>query len=513
MRRIASPDVRPSVAQRGVGTALVFAALGLAAGCSENSTGPDYPNIDPIVFSQHVQPILSGSCAVADCHDTTTRQSGLALETYQQVAEGSDFGAMLVPFKPDKSHLYLHVAGEIEPQMPFEGDPLPDDEIAFLARWIEVGAPDDGGTAMYSDVTRKAFVACQGENTVAVVDLETGLTARYLDVHAPHSVFVDRTARRLYVSRFEDATDNVRIYDADTHVEIASGRAGTFPALMGMPPEGGQLWVTNFSTPGSDDHKVRVLDPTTLEVTMEWGNPSVGQPHGLTFSEDDRHLVFLTGILTDNILVFDTGLGRGASPTFALLSPFPLPEHAGVIQQQPQQCVLSDDGSRLFASALESDMVHVLDVSDLDALDAAILGDSTDAMWTNSIEVGDGPWHMALSPDGNELWVANWIGKSVTVLDVSNPDAVTVIETLAPMMGHGDHMMPIFQRPIGIAFSPDGSQVWVANANDDLAGGGHHPEPEGEKPPGSVAVVDATTREIVQVTEVPNFARFVDFLP
>ena len=46
-----------------------------------------------------------------------------------------------------------------------------------------------------------------------------------------------------------------------------------------------------------------------------------------------------------------------------------------------------------------------------------------------------------------------------------------------------------------------------------IQGSGHHPPPEGEKNPGSVAVFDALTREVLSVAEVPNFARFVSFLP
>lgn len=67
--------------------------------------------------------------------------------------------------------------------------------------------------------------------------------------------------------------------------------------------------------------------------------------------------------------------------------------------------------------------------------------------------------------------------------------------------------------PWHLTLSPDGTELWVANANDDNRGSGHHPPPEGEKHPGSVTVFDARTRQVVSVTEVPNFARFLGFLP
>ena len=66
---------------------------------------------------------------------------------------------------------------------------------------------------------------------------------------------------------------------------------------------------------------------------------------------------------------------------------------------------------------------------------------------------------------------------------------------------------------MGIAFSPDGSLVYVTSTNDTNEGTGHHPPPDGQKHPGNVAIFDATTKTIVSVAEVPNFARFVSFLP
>ena len=49
-----------------------------------------------------------------------------------------------------------------------------------------------------------------------------------------------------YGPRFETASDNIRVYDADTYALLDSGRAGTFPALMALTPDRSQLWVTNF---------------------------------------------------------------------------------------------------------------------------------------------------------------------------------------------------------------------------------------------------------------------------
>ncbi len=486
-------------------SAVFLGGTALLAGCGGDDGGPsiDYDAIDPIEYSQHVQPILAASCNSAACHNSADAAFGLDLESYDGVEAGSDFGSMVVPFESDRSHFYLHLTGDIEPRMPLGRNPLEDQVVRFLRRWIDEGARDDLGNVMYDGVTRKAFVACQGENAVAVVDMDTGHLARLLRVEKPHSVYVDPVRRRLYVSRFETAPNNIQVFDADTYEPLLTGRAGTFPALMQVTPDGSQLWVTNFGTGASPDHRVRVLDPDTLDEIAAFLVPGAEQPHGLAMTADGS-TVWICNIQSDNVMSFKTNLTTTGTPSVDLL-PIPLPAPGGARAiHEPQQCVLSADETRLFVSALKTDKVYVLDLTIPEGMGGP--------QWTGEVTVGDGPWHLTVSPDGTELWVANWLGETVSVLDLTNPDAPVVVATLDPVHPV-DPELPVLLRPIGIQFSADGSEVYVACANDDDQSSGHHPAPDGEKNPGNVAVFDAATRALLHVAEVPNFARFVSLLP
>ena len=485
------------------------ALLAGAAGCGSDSAGPappiDYDTIDPIAYSQHVQPLLDANCTTTACHASQTPASGLDLGGYGSVASGSDFGSVVVPFRPDRSHLYLHVAGEMHPRMPLDLDPLDAGAVRLLERWIRDGARGDDDHPMYADVTHKAFVACQGDNCVAVLDMDPasvtrGRLIRLLDVRAPHSVYVDVPSKRLYVSRFETASDNLQVYDAQTYELLETTQSGTFPALMKTTPDGSQLWVTNFDAGAAPDHKVRVFDPSDLSAgpIALFNLPNTQQPHGLAMTADGAR-VFVTNVLSGNLTVFATGIGAGGPDVLQMGVALP-----GGSASQPQQCVLSADETRLFVSALGTNQVHVLDVTGVDAGDWI-------PHWV-SVAVDAGPWHLALSPSGSELWVASWVAESVSVLDVSDPDLPIVTQTLRPAMPR-DAMAQALLRPMGIAFSPDGNLVYVTSTNDTNQGMGHHPPPEGQKYPGNVAIFDAATRQLVTVVEVPNFARFVTFLP
>jgi DNA-binding beta-propeller fold protein YncE len=490
------------------GTTLGVGVLALAviAGCGDPSVPVDYEGIETIVYTEHVQPILDASCAVSGCHTGTDPAIGLDLSDYDGLVAGSHHGSVAVPFHPDRSHLYLHVSGQVPPRMPLDRAPLPDTIVEFLGRWIDGGAPFDDGVEMYSGVTRKAFVACQGDNLVAVLDMdpetiEKGRVVRLLSIRAPHSVYVDEPSGRLYVSRFELATDNIHVYDADTYELLDTAQAGTFPALLMVTPDGSQLWVTNFDSGANPDHAVRVFDPSNLSQgpIAVFNLPAVEQPHGLAMTADGS-LVFITNILSSNVSVYVTNIPTG--PPTPLHMGLPLP---GGGAQQPQQCVLSDDETRLFVSALGANKVHVLDVTGVDQ-------PGWTPRWGTSADVGQAPWHLALSPTGDELWVANWVDESVTVLSVTNPDQPSFLHTLRPSHPF-DHHHGALKRPMGIGFSPDGNLVYVTSTNDTGEGMGHHPPPEGQKNPGNVTIFDAATKEIVAVPEVPNFARFISFLP
>jgi DNA-binding beta-propeller fold protein YncE len=485
--------------------AFVSAAFG-AAGCGKDSvTSPpppiDYDAINPIVYSQHIQPIWEASCNAAACHNSRDHALGVSLANYADVAKGGTYGSEILPYHPDRSHMVQHMTGELAPRMPLATDPVDPAVIRLLNRWIADGAKDDDGKPMYSDVTSKAFVACQGDNALAVLDLATGLLIREIDVRLPHSVYVDVPTRRVYVSRLETASDNIQVYDGDTLDLVTSGEAGTYPALLKITPDHSQLWVTNFDAAGGPgaDNAVHVLDPVTLASIAVLQAPGAVQPHGLAMRADGQR-VYVTNILSDDITVFCTGCGAGGAPNIIDFH-IQLPALARAVHQ-PQQCVLSRDETRLFVSALTSNHVYVLNV------DEGSLGYGS---FTANVTVGAGPWNLALSPDGNELWVANWTGKSVSVVDVSNQDAPVVVDTLTPTHPK-DPTRLVLLRPIGIAFSPDG-RVWVSCPNDDGSGSGHHPPPNGTRAPGDVVVFDRASRAVLSVTEVPFFARFASFLP
>ena len=50
------------------------------------------------------------------------------------------------PGKPDESHFVELIRPDGEPRMPYKQDPLPDEKLAIIERWVTEGAKYDGNS-------------------------------------------------------------------------------------------------------------------------------------------------------------------------------------------------------------------------------------------------------------------------------------------------------------------------------------------------------------------------------
>ncbi|HVR36004.1 MAG TPA: PSD1 and planctomycete cytochrome C domain-containing protein [Methylomirabilota bacterium] len=94
-------------------------------------------------FEARIRPLLATHCY--ECHSAreNTSKGGLTLDTREGVLKGGHSGPVLVPGDPDRSRLVQAVRHLNEDlKMPPESDKLTEPEIADLAAWVRLGAPD-----------------------------------------------------------------------------------------------------------------------------------------------------------------------------------------------------------------------------------------------------------------------------------------------------------------------------------------------------------------------------------
>jgi cytochrome c553 len=91
-------------------------------------------------FEKKVRPVLAGHCSL--CHSADTKPAGgLRVDDRKGLLDGGDTGPAVVPGDPAKSLLLRRVVHkDPKRRMPKEGEPLKDEQVADLTRWIKYGA-------------------------------------------------------------------------------------------------------------------------------------------------------------------------------------------------------------------------------------------------------------------------------------------------------------------------------------------------------------------------------------
>ena len=133
--------------------AIVILSALVSCGGDSGSTGPD-PDPDPdpdrpVSYSQDIQPIFNGSCALSGCHDSGTQESGVNLSSYDDAINsvGVQYETEIIqPGEPQNSPIVDKISTE-NPQfgerMPLNRSPLSQANIDSIVAWIENGAPDN----------------------------------------------------------------------------------------------------------------------------------------------------------------------------------------------------------------------------------------------------------------------------------------------------------------------------------------------------------------------------------
>jgi mono/diheme cytochrome c family protein len=122
-----------------LGLSLIAAVPAWAAVTAE----PTKEQID--FFEQKIRPILADNCYQCHSEEQGKSKGGLTLDTKKGWEKGGEGGAVIVPGDVEKSPLYKAVTYLDEDlQMPpkSKGGKLSDGQVADLAAWIKMGAPD-----------------------------------------------------------------------------------------------------------------------------------------------------------------------------------------------------------------------------------------------------------------------------------------------------------------------------------------------------------------------------------
>jgi len=314
----------------------------------------------------------------------------------------------------------------------------------------------------------RLYVTNQGEATVSAIDMATQAEVERIDLTAlgfsenakPHHA-VAGPEGHWYVTLIGENT----ILKFNQENELVD-RLDEFevPGLLDIHPTSNRLYAGRSMSAVDPPSSIGTIDRDGMAVP-EKVDTFFPRPHALTVRDDGAY-VFVASLSTNQVLGVDVESGE-TELTRLGGEPQTLVQFAG-----------TPDGETLIAGGQETGQLLVFDASDAPALSV-----------TDTLTVGQEPWHPVISGDGSTAYVPSKKSHSVSVVDLEEPAVTATIE--------GDGLA----QPHGTALSPDGQYLFVSNNNRN----GTY-TPEGDNPDaGTVTVIDTDTHEIVKVIEVGTY--------
>jgi YVTN family beta-propeller protein len=279
----------------------------------------------------------------------------------------------------------------------------------------------------YPDNYREfAYVANSGSNTVTVLDLVHLRQDRVLQVGSdPTGIAANPKKNEVYAVNSGSGT--VSVIDAEKNRVVATIPVDRKPYFIDVNAAGTRAYVAN-----SGSNNVSVVD---LDKRHEIRTIGVGEGPGLARISPDGNTLVVTNRISGSVSVIDTKAHRVRS----VFSGCP----------QATDAVILPDSSKAFIACSGGHQVMVLGLARSDSPNER---DHSDRLLT-FLDVGQTPVHLALKPDGGEIFVCNF-----------NSDSISEINTNTNEVG-GAYL--VGAHPAYAVASADNSLLWISNFNAD----------------------------------------------
>jgi len=341
---------------------------------------------------------------------------------------------------------------------------------------------------------KRLYVIAQDTDELMVVDTEKKEVLHKITIgEHPHSVILDKSGKIAYVSN--EWSDNVSVIDLDSSMVIDTLHTGNGPAGLALSSNEKLLYVVNAF--GSD---LSVIDLSTKEELkrLTTGNNPTGTelspdgkvlyvtsrranmtPYGetliseLTMIDNSTHLPRKKDIesayLMENIAFTPEGdlaimtliRPKNHVPSIQVEHGWMMTHGIGIVEQKkdgrvvqllldepnayysdPFDIVITPDGKKAFVSSSGVDRISVISIDSIRALLAEsspkmLKSFSNDLGISNRyvlkrISTGANPKGLALSPDGKRLYVAEQLEDKIGVIDTESLENIGSIDLGGP---------------------------------------------------------------------------------
>jgi YVTN family beta-propeller protein len=280
-----------------------------------------------------------------------------------------------------------------------------------------------------ADYREYAYISNGGSNTVSVLDMVNLRQDRVLRVGTkPTGLAVNPVRNEVYV--VNSGSNSVSVIEAETNRVAATIPVHGKPYFISVDHGGRRAYVAN-----SASNNVSVLD---LEKRRVIATAAAGEGSGEAVISPDDNALVVSNRVANSVSVLD-------GHTLKLRAAFPS-------CPQATDVVVTLDAQKAFIACSGGHQVMVLG---LDRAATPTLPAAPDRLLA-MLDVGQTPVHLALKPDGGEIFVSNF-------------DSDTISEILTGTNEVGGAYL-VGAHPAGGVVSADNAYLWISNFNADTVG-------------------------------------------
>ena len=185
---------------------------------------------EPVDFVRDVLPILETYCI--GCHTADDPAGGLSMQSHEDLLRGGSSGVAVTAGSPASSRLLSMISGTMEPIMPPDGEPGPnEEERAVLSAWIEQGATGPEGDMPTKRALRVPEITPAAEIDSPITAVAVSSDGKFQAVARFESLRLRSAGDQSVLTQIEPQPGKinaVHFSDDSTRLLVASGLTGVY---------------------------------------------------------------------------------------------------------------------------------------------------------------------------------------------------------------------------------------------------------------------------------------------
>ncbi|MDP3642524.1 MAG: hypothetical protein Q8S54_04955 [Bacteroidota bacterium] len=317
----------------------------------------------------------------------------------------------------------------------------------------KIGVGELPHSVVLSNDGKNAYVSNQWSDNVSVIDLSTSKVVDTLQTaNGPAGLALSADGKVLYA--VNTYSSNVSVIDLETGEEQKRLEVGNNPTGIKLSPEKKLLFVTSrraIIAPYGD--------PVKTEMTLI--NDSSRRIEGFKTLESAHIAENVAFTPSGDIAVVTLVRPKNLVPSIQVERGFMMNHGIGIFEQKkdgriiqllldepnayyadPFDVVITPDGKKAFVSNAGVDCISVLDMDSIRALIAVSTPEMLNSYANNlgvssryvvkRIPTGSNPKGLALSPDGKKLYVAEQLQDRIAVINTESMETISTIDLGGP---------------------------------------------------------------------------------